>query len=94
MWFGVATLAGLLPGFIPAGGVAGAYAQVDEIRIAVQPGYAGLDGLIRPGAWTPIRVSVDNLSADDRDVFVAWEHRDADGDRVVAQRRVTLTRQR
>ncbi|MEM7624893.1 MAG: hypothetical protein AAF333_04615 [Planctomycetota bacterium] len=81
--------ASLLPG---AGGAA--WGQLDEVRIAVRPGYAGLDGFIRPGAWTPIRLSVDNLSADDRDVFVAWEHRDADGDRVVAQRRVTLTRQR
>ncbi|MEM8738191.1 MAG: hypothetical protein AAGG38_06895 [Planctomycetota bacterium] len=72
----------------------GARAQVDEIRLGIEQGYAGLDGLIRPGSWTPIRVTVDNLSADDRDVFLRWELRDGDGDRVVAQRRVTLTRQR
>lgn len=75
-------------------GAGAALGQLDEVRIGVGPGYAGLDGLIRPGAWTPIRVSVDNLSADDRDVLVAWEHLDSDGDRVVAQRRVTLARQR
>ncbi|MEO1236787.1 MAG: hypothetical protein AAFX76_08375, partial [Planctomycetota bacterium] len=72
----------------------GAWAQQNELTLEVEPGFAGLDGVMRPGSWAGIRVSVDNAAADDRDVWVSWEHADADGDRVVARRRVTLTRQR
>ena len=90
LWMMCVVLAGGLAAAVPAA----AWGQLNEVTFDVEPGYAGLDGAIRPGAWTPIRLSIDNLSADDREVFVAWEHRDADGDRVVAQRRVTLTRQR
>lgn len=79
-------------GAVAAGGAA--RAQLDEVRLDIEQGFVGLDGYIRPGAWTPIRLSVDNLSADDRDVFLRWEHHDEDGDRVTAERRVTLTRQR
>lgn len=75
-----------------AGGAASA--QLNELRMDIEQGYAGLDGFIRPGSWTPIRLSVDNLAADDRDVVFRWEHLDEDGDRVTAQRKVTLTRQR
>lgn len=81
-----------LCGAVGAG--AAARAQLDEVRLDVEQGFVGLDGFVRPGAWTPIRLSVDNLSADDRDVFLRWQHSDEDGDRVTAERRVTLTRQR
>ena len=92
----------LLPGLLPVVGVAttpaagwgSAHAQQSELRIDIEQGFAGLDGYIRPGTWTPIRLSVDNLAADDRDVTFSWEITDQDGDRVIAQRRATLTRQR
>ncbi|MBB6431163.1 hypothetical protein [Algisphaera agarilytica] len=71
-----------------------ALAQLDEVRLDIEQGYLGLDGYVRPGTWTPIRLSVDNLAADDRDVIFRWEHRDEDGDRVSAERLATLTRQR
>lgn len=73
-------------------GAAGA--QLDEVRLDIEQGYLGLDGYVRPGTWTPLRLSVDNLAADDRDVIFRWEHPDEDGDRVWAQRKATLTRQR
>ncbi|MEM1107430.1 MAG: hypothetical protein AAGH99_01935 [Planctomycetota bacterium] len=69
-------------------------AQREEIRLDIEQGFQGLDGFVRPGSWTPIRLSVDNFAAEDRDVVLAWEHQDADGDRISAQRSVTLTRQR
>jgi hypothetical protein len=69
-------------------------AQLDQLRMEIEQGYTGLDGYIRPGSWAPIRLSVDNLAADDREVLFRWELDDPDGDRVVAERRVTLTRQR
>ncbi|MEO0514164.1 MAG: hypothetical protein AAF086_02570 [Planctomycetota bacterium] len=71
-----------------------AKAQLDEVLLDIEQGYLGLDGYVRPGTWTPIRLSVDNLAADDRDVIFRWEHQDEDGDRVSAERKVTLTRQR
>lgn len=75
--------------------VAGAaQAQLDEVLLDIEQGFLGLDGYVRPGTWTPIRLSVDNLAADDRDVIFRWEHQDEDGDRVSAERKVTLTRQR
>ncbi|MEM6460144.1 MAG: hypothetical protein AAF710_12215 [Planctomycetota bacterium] len=71
-----------------------AAAQQTELRLRIEPGYSGLDGTIRPGSWTPIRLSVDHLAADDRDVRFQWEHRDEDGDLVIAERLVTVARQR
>ena len=71
-----------------------AVAQLEDLRITIEQGYAGLDGYMVPGQWAPIRLSVDNLSADDRDVVFRWQVEDEDGDRVLAQRRATLTRQR
>ncbi|MEM6757115.1 MAG: hypothetical protein AAF586_08105, partial [Planctomycetota bacterium] len=73
---------------------AAASAQQTELRLRIEPGFSGLDGTIRPGSWTPIRLSVDHLAADDRDVRFQWEHRDEDGDLVIAERLVTVARQR
>ena len=69
-------------------------AQVDSLRFDIEQGFVGLDRYIRPGDWTAIRLNVDNLSADDREVVFRWELQDDDGDRVLAQRQATLTRQR
>ncbi|MEM9417903.1 MAG: hypothetical protein AAGA25_02465 [Planctomycetota bacterium] len=71
-----------------------AWAQLDEVNMDIEQGYLGLDGYVRPGTWTPLRLSVDNLAADDRDVIFRWEHRDEDGDLISAVRLATLTRQR
>ncbi len=64
------------------------------VTLTVPPGGLGLDGVIRPGSWMPLRLSLDNASAEDRDIVLSWVHHDSDGDRVAATRRVTLTRQR
>ena len=86
-WRWLAIWIGLFCGFPAAG-------QLQELRVSIEQGYAGLDGYIRPGQWAPIRLSVDNPAADDRDVVFRWQVEDEDGDRVLAQRRATLTRQR
>jgi hypothetical protein len=91
VWLVLSTVAAGFPG-IP--GVTGALAQAEPVRMTIEQGFAGLDGYIQPGRWTPIRLSVDHLSADDRDTIFRWELTDEDGDRVLAERRLTLTRQR
>lgn len=92
-FFGCRWLTGVLSTLVLLLGVA-ALGQDAGLRMDVQEGAIGLDGYVRPGAWTPIRLRVDNHSADDREVAFTWEHLDEDGDVVLAERRVTLTRQR
>ena len=72
----------------------GAAAQQNAVSIRLAPGGFGLDGAVRPGSWAGVRLLLDNAGADDRDVTLSWELADEDGDRVVAERRATLARQR
>lgn len=72
----------------------GAGAQVSQVGLEVAANFVGLDGVVRPGTWTPIRLSLENRSSETRPVVCRWVLNDYDGDRVVAQRRVTLNPQR
>ena len=71
-----------------------AAAQPAGVTMTIPPGGVGLDGVVRPGSWTPLQLSLDNVTAGDRDVVLTWVYGDSDGDRVAARRRLTLTRER
>jgi len=66
------------------------YAQISDVLLEVPRENLGLAGHSRLGAWTPIRLSLENKSAEPRQVICRWLLNDADGDRVMAQRKVTL----
>lgn len=85
-WLFVLALVGAVAG--------GAGAQHNTVSMRIAPGGFGLDGVVRPGSWAGLRLLLDYPGADDRDVTLSWELTDEDGDRVVAQRGVTLARQR
>ncbi|MFA9477461.1 hypothetical protein ACERK3_04045 [Phycisphaerales bacterium AB-hyl4] len=71
-----------------------AWSQVDTVTLQVEPGDVGLDGYVRPGVWTPLRLTLRNQSAEPREVICRWVVRDFDGDTVHVERRVTLTPER
>ncbi len=75
-------------------GAEAALAQQDAVRMRVEPGALGLDGVVRPGSWAGLRLVLDHLGADDRAVILRWSLSDEDGDRVVSEREATLARQR
>jgi hypothetical protein len=60
------------------------------VRIKVDVRDVGLDGWVRPGGWTPLRVGLTNLEAGTLRVSCRWHFVDADGEQVVAQRSTTL----
>ncbi|MEX0744373.1 MAG: hypothetical protein WD118_02120, partial [Phycisphaeraceae bacterium] len=72
----------------------GAWAQVDTVSLAVESGDVGMDGVVRPGSWTPLRLTLRNQAAEPREVVCRWVVQDFDGDAVYMQRRVTLTPER
>lgn len=65
-------------------------AQVQGVLLDVQREYVGLADYARPGSWTPVRLTLENQASEPRQVVCRWLLEDADGDRVHAQRRVTL----
>jgi hypothetical protein len=67
-----------------------ALSQADSVLLQVPREHLGLAGQSRLGAWTPIRITLENRSSEPRQVLCRWLLKDADGDRVMAQRRVTL----
>jgi len=69
---------------------AGVQAQVSDVLVSADREYMGLAGQSRPGVWTPIRIELENRSSEPRRVVCRWLLEDADGDRVHAQRRITL----
>jgi hypothetical protein len=71
-----------------------AMGQVDRITVTVPAEHIGLGGVVRPGTWTPMRVTLNNPSPDPRQVAVQWAISDSDGDTVLAQRVMTLAEQR
>lgn len=71
-----------------------AAAQTTDVELNFDPASLGLDGAVRLGTWTPLRVTLNNRAAEPRAVIVRWLLNDADGDRVFAQRQVTLNPQR
>ncbi|MEX1017773.1 MAG: hypothetical protein WDZ31_13605 [Phycisphaeraceae bacterium] len=68
-----------------------ASAQVDDVTLEVEPTDVGLAGAVRPGAWTPLRLTLQNRAAEPREVICRWVVRDFDGDTVHAERSVTLS---
>jgi hypothetical protein len=71
-----------------------AQAQLDAIRLDVRPNDLGLDGYVRPGTWTPLRLTLDNPSPAPRRVLCQWVLTDSDGDTVLAETAATLSPQR
>ncbi|MEE9212690.1 MAG: hypothetical protein V3U29_08560 [Phycisphaeraceae bacterium] len=69
------------------------HAQADRVVLTIDPDRVGLGGLIRPGTWTPIRLTLANQSSRPRQVRCQWVLADIDGDLVVAERVVPLTPQ-
>lgn len=67
-----------------------ARAQVEGVLLEVHREHLGLAGQSQLGAWTPVRLTLENQSSQPRQVLCRWLLSDADGDRVTAQRRVTL----
>ncbi|HEX7008440.1 MAG TPA: hypothetical protein VF184_00565 [Phycisphaeraceae bacterium] len=68
----------------------GAAAQVGGVKLEVERPFIGLGGLVRPGAWTPIRLTLEHPGTQPRQVVCRWLLGDADGDRVMAQRAAVL----
>ncbi len=54
----------------------------------------GFSGHVRPGEWVPLRLTVDNPTADDVELRFVWTVEDADGDRVAAERTAVINAQR
>lgn len=54
--------------------------------MTLQPENVGLGGVLRPGVWSPMVVTLQNQSSVIRQVRLQWVHPDADGDQVVNQR--------
>jgi len=84
LWL-MAILAVLLPG-----GVADAQA-VGAIELSVAADRVGLGGVLRPGGWMPMEVGIENRLERARRVRLRWHLEDEDGDRVLAEREVTLS---
>ena len=70
-----------------------ASAQTSDVIVTVQPNDIGLGGIVRPGTWTPLLVTLENRSAKIRKVRCQWVLSDIDGDRVQAHRSLVLTPQ-
>lgn len=71
-----------------------AAAQMTDVQVSVEPGDIGLGGVVRPGGFTPMLVTMKNGSASPRRVRCRWIMPDIDGDPVINQRIITLSPQR
>lgn len=69
-------------------------AQLDQLELRVEPEDVGIGGHVRPGQWTPMRVAIENPTADDVEVTLTWPVRDADGDIAKARRTAVINAQR
>ncbi len=65
-----------------------------ELTLEVPRQSVGIEGRVRPGTWTPMRLELRSHAADARAVDCRWLLEDADGDLVRYERRVTLNPQR
>ena len=70
------------------------HAQLNAVKVTVDPGSIGIGGVLRAGTWTPMLVHVHNESANYREVVCRWLIKDHDGDTAVMRRRLTLNPQR
>ncbi|MEM1446483.1 MAG: hypothetical protein AAGF84_10530 [Planctomycetota bacterium] len=71
-----------------------AWGQLDRLSLSVNPEDIGIAGYVRPGQWTPMRVTLENPTADDVEVTLTWPVRDADGDLAESQRTAVINAQR
>ncbi len=67
-----------------------AHGQLQGVLLDAPRDQLGLAGNARLGAWTPLRIGLENQASEPRQVLCRWVINDADGDRLLAQRRVTL----
>ena len=70
------------------------YAQMTNVELNVPATNIGLGGVVRPGSYTPLLVTMKNNSASPRRVRCRWIMPDIDGDPVANQRIITLSPQR
>lgn len=62
----------------------------NEVTITIDAENLGLDGIVRPGAWTPVRVTLKSNLPKPTAVICQWTLDDVQGDRVVVERELTL----
>ncbi|GAB4107950.1 MAG: hypothetical protein Kow00105_12730 [Phycisphaeraceae bacterium] len=67
--------------------------QIHDVVLEVDREHIGLGEYAKPGMWTPIFLTIDNRAAEPRRVICRWVLADGDGDRVHAERTVTLNAQ-
>lgn len=63
-----------------------AAAQLGGVTLEVPAEHVGLEGHVRPGTWTPMRLTLTHHGVEPRSVEVRWLLHDFDGDRVAARR--------
>lgn len=79
-----------LPGLVLALLTGSAKGQIDAVHLEIDRDFIGIGGVVRPGTWTPIRLTLQSQAAENRAVHCRWLLNDYDGDVVMAQRLVTL----
>ena len=65
--------------------------QVEDVGLSFEPGDVGWQSQTRRGSWSPLRLRLDNRSAQPRRVRCAWVVPDYGGDRAYLERTVTLS---
>ncbi len=71
-----------------------ARADVDPVNLTISQDDVGFMGLIKPGVWNPIRLTLENPSAQPMAVDCRWTLTDFDKDIIIANRRVTVPARR
>ena len=84
-----AIMAGTLRNLFFAATVLAASGAVGQVEI--QSHEVGINGCVRPGAWTPLLLTLRNRSAKPLAVICQWVLSDNDGDEPHFRRRLTLT---
>lgn len=62
------------------------HAQQDGVQIDIQRDFLGLGGIVQRGTWTPVRVDLTNMGAENVEVHCRWLLSDEDGDELIAER--------
>jgi hypothetical protein len=72
-------------------GLAALPARSASVQVKVPPKKIGFAGFVRAGTWAPMRARLQSDGRGAQRVWCRWVVADADGDRVLAERRVTLS---
>ncbi len=68
---------------------------VTGVELDIQRDFLGLGGIVQRGVWTPVRLDLTNVGADNIEVTCRWLLQDDDGDQLIAERpNIALTPQR